>query len=103
MLFSQLQEKDFVNRREELAALSTRVLQADRGRARSVVLSGPRGVGKTELLKHLFSRLFWKQDRIAPFQFTVNPALLSATAFSKSYLCRFLCQRLAFEKREQAL
>jgi anti-sigma regulatory factor (Ser/Thr protein kinase) len=103
MLFSQLQENDFVDRREELADLSSGVLQADRGRARSVVLSGPRGIGKTELLKHLFSRLFWKQDRVAPFQFTVNPALLSAAAFSKSYLCRFLCQRLAFEKREQAL
>jgi anti-sigma regulatory factor (Ser/Thr protein kinase) len=103
MLFSQLQEKDFVDRREELEGLSARVLQADRGRARSVVLSGPRGIGKTELLKHLFSRLFWKQDRIAPFQFTVNPAALSAAAFSKTYLCRFLCQRLAFEKREQAL
>ena len=103
MLFSQLQGNDFVDRREELEDLSARVLQADRGRARSVVLSGPRGGGKTELLKHLFGRLFWKQDRVAPFQFTVNPALLSATAFSKSYLCRFLCQRLAFDKREQAL
>src|SRR5512143_1702893 len=66
MLFSQLQEKDFVDRREELDGLSARVLQADGGRARSVVLSGPRGIGKTELLRHLFGRLFWKQDRVAP-------------------------------------
>jgi serine/threonine-protein kinase RsbW len=103
MLFSQLQEKYFVDRRKELAGLSARVLQADGGRARSVVLSGPRGIGKTELLRRLFGWLFWKQDRVAPFQFTVNPALLSASAFSKAYLCGFLCQRLAFEKREQAL
>ena len=103
MLFSQLQEKDFVDRREELDGLSARVLQADGGHARSVVLSGPRGIGKTELLRHLFGRLFWKQERVAPFQFTVNPALLSAAAFAKAYLCRFLCQRLAFQKREQAL
>lgn len=103
MLFSQLQEKDFADRREELAGLTARVLRADGGIARSVVLSGPRGVGKTELLRYLFGQLFWKQDRVAPFQFTVNPALLSAAAFAKAYLCRFLCQRLAFQKREQAL
>ncbi|MGE5174711.1 MAG: ATP-binding protein [Betaproteobacteria bacterium] len=103
MLFSQLQEKDFVDRQEELDGLSARVLQADGGRAQSVVLSGVRGIGKTELLRHLFGRLFWKQERIAPFQFTVNPAVLSAAAFAKTYLCRFLCQRLAFQKREQAL
>jgi serine/threonine-protein kinase RsbW len=103
MLFSQLQEKDFVDRQEELDGLFARVLQADGGRARSVVLSGPRGIGKTELLSHLFGRLFWKQERVAPFQLTVNPALLSAAAFAKAYLSRFLCQRLAFQKREQAL
>src|SRR5512147_1284016 len=103
MLFSQLQEKDFVDRREELAGLSARVLQADGGIARSVALSGPHGIGKTELLRHLFGRLFWKQDRVAPFHLAVNPALLSAAAFAKAYLCRFLCQRLAFQKREQAL
>src|SRR5512146_1709019 len=103
MLFSQLQEKDFIDRREELDGLSARVLQADGGRARSVVLSGPCGIGKTELLRHLFGRLFWKQDRVAPFQINVNPSLLSAAAFAKAYLCRFLCQRLAFGKREQAL
>jgi len=38
-----------------------------------------------------------------PFLYSVNPALLSVTAFSKSYLSRFICQRLAFEKKEQAL
>src|SRR5512147_1445855 len=103
MLFSQLQEKDFVDRREELAGLSARVLRADGGRARSVMLSGPCGIGKTELLRHLFGRLFWKQDRVAPFQINVNPSLLSAAAFARVYLCRFLCQRLAFQKREQAL
>ena len=103
MPFSALQNKDFLGRQEELTALYTRILRADMGAAQSVVLSGSRGIGKTELLKQLFGMLFWKQDRVAPFYYVVNPALLSASTFSKTYLIQFLYQRLAFEKKEQSL
>ncbi len=103
MPFSALQEKDFVGRQEELAALTKRVVLAHGGQARSAVLSGHRGTGRTELLKQLFGRLFWSHDRAAPFYYSVNPALLSAQDFSRNYLTRFLCQRLAYEKKEQAL
>jgi serine/threonine-protein kinase RsbW len=103
MPFSVLQEKDFVGRQEELAALTRRFVLAHGGQARSAVLSAPRGMGRTELLKQLFGRFFWKQDRVAPFYYTVNPALLSVQDFSRNYLTRFLCQRLAYQKKEQAL
>ncbi len=103
MLPSTLQESDFFGREAELADLSRRALLADRGLAQNAVLAGPRGMGKTELLKQLFAYLFWKQERIAPFYYAVNPALLTASAFSKSYLTQYLCQRLAFEKKEQSL
>jgi serine/threonine-protein kinase RsbW len=103
MPFNALQEKDFFGRLPEQADLLKRVLQADRGQARSAVLSGQRGVGKTELLKRLFGRLFWTQDQVAPFWYSVNPALLSIKAFSKTYLFRFICQRLAFTKKDQSL
>lgn len=103
MPFSSLQKKDFFGRKEEQASLFKRVLQAESGQGQSTVLSGRRGAGKTEMLKQLFGQLFWKQDRVAPFLYSVNPALLSVTAFSKIYLSRFICQRLAFEKKEQSL
>jgi serine/threonine-protein kinase RsbW len=103
MPFSSLQKKDFLGREEGQANLYKRVLQAESHQAQSVVLSGRRGIGKTELLKQLFGQLFWAQDRVAPFFYTVNPALLSVLAFSKTYLIQFLCQRLAFEKKEQSL
>jgi anti-sigma regulatory factor (Ser/Thr protein kinase) len=103
MLFSSLKESEFFDRQEELSNLYKKVLNAESGQARNTVLAGHRGIGKTELLKQLFSRLFWKQNRVAPFFYTVNPASLSVTAFSKSYLISFLCQRLAFPKKEQAL
>ena len=103
MLFSALQEQDFFGRAEVLAGLSRRFLQVGKGMAQSAVLSGPHGIGKTELLKQLFGSLFWRQERVAPFYYAVNPAMLSAAAFSKNYLTRYLCQRLAFEKKEQPL
>ncbi|MCK9417920.1 MAG: ATP-binding protein [Nitrospirae bacterium] len=103
MPFNSLQEKDFIGRLQEQANLFKRVLLAEKGQARSAVLSGQRGIGKTELLKHLFGQLFWKQDRVVPFWYSVNPALLSVTDFSKNYLARFICQRLAFPKKDQAL
>ena len=103
MPFSSLQQKDFFGRQIDLPGLSKRVLRADSGQAHSIVLCGRRGIGKTELLKHLFGRLFLNQDRIVPFLYTVNPALLSVTAFSRSYLSKFICQRLAFEPKDQSL
>jgi anti-sigma regulatory factor (Ser/Thr protein kinase) len=103
MPFSSLQKKDFFGRQTELTGLYKRVLQADSGQAQSVVLSGRLGIGKTELLKQLFGQLFWNQDRTIPFLYTVNPALLSVPTFSKSYLSQFICQRLAFEKKDQSL
>ncbi len=103
MPFSALQETEFFGRKEELVGLARRLLREDGDAAQSAVLSGPRGIGKTELLKQLFGYLFWRQDRVVPFYYTVNPALLSAAAFSKDYLTRYLCQRLAFEKKEQFL
>lgn len=103
MSFSGLQEADFFGRTEELDRLLHNVDAAVGGKARSFVVSGPRGIGKTELLRQLFGNLFWKQERVVPFYYRPNPALLSATAFSLDYLTRYLCQRLAFEKKEQSL
>ncbi len=103
MPFNALPTHDFFGRQDERAGLARRVLHADDGQAQSAVLSGRRGIGKTELLRQVYGHLFWKQDRVAPFLYTVSPALLSLPAFSKSYLVRFLCQRLAFQKKEQTL
>jgi anti-sigma regulatory factor (Ser/Thr protein kinase) len=103
MLSQTLQHQDFIGREDELSTLYTKLIGAHAGKAESAVLSGPRGIGKTELLKQLFGILFWKQDGVTPFYYTVNPALLSAEAFSRSYLITFLCQKLAFETKEQSL
>jgi anti-sigma regulatory factor (Ser/Thr protein kinase) len=102
MSFGMLQESDFFGRTEELSALLTAVTASAKGQGRSVVLTGPPGIGKTELLKQLFGHLYWKQEQVVPFYYKVNTALLSVPSFSKDYLTQFLCQHLAFVYREQS-
>ncbi len=103
MPFNALKDSDFIGRQDELAILMQRTLLAESGMARSLVLSGPRGIGKTELTKQLFNHLFWRQDRVAPFYYSVNPASLSIAAFAKHYLAQFIRQRIAFENKDQGL
>lgn len=96
-------ENEFFGRKEELKVLHQTALEAEKGNAQSFWLAGPRGIGKTELLKQMFNCLFWKQNNIAPFYYAVNNALLSVTDFSRDYLTRYISQRLSFEKKEAAL
>jgi predicted ATPase len=103
MPISTLREKDFLGRSEELSDLYHRSLDVERGIARRIFLAGARGIGKTEFLSQLYNRLFWTQDKVAPFYYSANNAILCAADFSKDYLTQFLCQRLAFEKKEQSL
>lgn len=98
-----LQEKDFVGRTEELEFLRQRALDAEKGNAQSLFLAGDSGIGKTELVKQLFNYLFWKQGRTVPFYYSVNNAVLSAKDFSRDYLSKFICQRLALENKEASL
>ena len=93
----------FLGRREELQALYQRACAAGTGACESVLLAGSRGTGKTALLRHFAGYLFWKQDRVVPFLYPGNAALLGVADFSRDYLAAFLRQRLAFERRDQAL
>jgi len=103
MPINALQEEGFIGRRDALQDLHRWALDAERGTGRSIALAGAPGIGKTELLKQFFTHLFWKQDAIAPFYYTASSAILSVPLFARDYLTRFLCQRLAFENKEESL
>ena len=90
-------------REEELQRLYRRCLAAGSPAAESLLLAGDLGMGKTALLRQLGLQLFWKQERVVPFRYSVNSALLEMLDFSRDYLRAFLRQRLAFDERDQAL
>jgi serine/threonine-protein kinase RsbW len=93
----------FIGRREELQALSRRIREAGTPAGESMFLAGERGVGKTALLRQLAAHLFWKQDRIVPFLYPVNAAVLECGEFARDYVAAFMRQRIAFSNRDQAL
>jgi hypothetical protein len=103
MPFKTLAEKDFIGRNHELNSLYNLSSEVKHGNAISIFLSGQRGTGKSELVKQLFSLLFWRQDEVVPFFYSVNPAFLSINDFSKDYLNRFIRQWLAFQKKDVSL
>lgn len=103
MALRSLPEKDFLGRKDELTTLHRIALEVAKGITQSSFLSGHRGIGKTELLKQLYNHLFWKQEMIAPFYYCVNNGLLSVSDFSIDYLSQYICQRLAFEKKDVSL
>jgi len=103
MPINALHEEGFIGRRDALQDLHRWALDAEKGSGQSIVLAGSPGIGKTELLKQFFTHLFWKQDAIAPFYYSVSSAILSVPLFARDYLTRFLCQRLAFENKEESL
>ena len=98
MPFSALAEGSFIGRDRALADLALLAVQP--GRPRSQLISGPHGVGKTELLRQLYTLLFWKQDTVTPFLYTVPPAFAD---LAHDYLVRFLCQWFGFDRRDQSL
>jgi len=103
MPFRTLAEEDFIGRERELGSLYRISSELRKGIAASIFLSGQNGIGKTELLSQMFTALLRKQDEVAPFFYTVNPALVSAEDFSMDYLSRFVRQRLAFQKKDTSL
>ena len=95
--------KNFFGRNNELDVLKGVASEALAGDATDVFLSGKWGVGKTELLKHLFNHLFWKHNYVIPFFYTINSSCISIEDFSRDYLNEFLLQSLAYLKKDYSI
>jgi len=103
MLDSALLEKDFIGRKRETEILFELYSEVKRGIATSIFLSGQPGVGKTELLRQIYRLLFQNQYEVVPFFYSINPAIVSLPDFSTDYLTKFICQWIAFRKKDISL
>ena len=66
------------------------------------VLATP-GAGASELLRHVFDRLFGEQANVVPFYFQIGPTLATAHDVAESFLNEFIRQLVAFRRREPEL
>ena len=103
MPFKAIPHTDFVNRDRELEQLRRLADFAAGPAAYNVIVDGPRGIGKTELLKQLYGRLFRENKGAIPFYYPFQRATLQPGSFSKDYVHRFVRQVLAFVRREPGL
>ncbi len=103
MPLREFTSKHFSGRKNEIDILQSIASLASSGDANSIILSGKRGIGKTELLKHLFNELFNRQNSTIPFFYTVKTSFASLEIFSEDYLSNFILQSLAFILKDSTL
>src|SRR5215210_1538576 len=99
-ILSRLPRDEFFDRETESAALHS--FAVSRRGAIALVLGVPR-VGKTELLRKTFDRLFSEGGDVAPFYYALKPYAVEAEKFARDYLSQFLAQLIAFRRSDARL
>ena len=66
------------------------------------ILATP-GAGASELLRHVYDRLFEEHLNLVPFYFQIGPTLATAQDVAESFLHEFIRQLVAFSRREPEL
>jgi serine/threonine-protein kinase RsbW len=106
-ILSRLPDEDFAGREIELAqvlALARTAAQtsARMPRPNALLLGGPR-VGKTEILRKCFDRLFNEGGEPLPFYYAVQRSCLDPERFARDYFSQFLAQFIAFRRNDPKL
>lgn len=75
----------------------------ERHLAGNILLEGPGGIGKTELLKQLYRIVYWDDAHMVPFYYAFRSAALRADIFAQDYLNQFIRQYLSFLNKDPAM
>ncbi len=102
-LLNVLPDQEFFFRETEVRQLFHAGLDVTRSQQSSVYLGGKRKVGKTEILKRVYNRLFWEQESVIPFFHAFPKSIISAEAFCREYFLRSLLQFVGFLRRDAKL
>lgn len=98
-VLSRLSDNEFFDRKAELDRLCS---LASAG-SRTALLLGDARVGKTELLRKCFDRLFDIGASSAPVYYSFKSYLLDAEKFSRDFLSQFLSQHIALSRGDARL
>ncbi|GEM_PF-219207 len=72
-------------------------------RASNALVSGPPRVGKTELLRKVFDRLFNEGSEVVPIYYSFREPCRRAERFARDYLSQTLAQFIAFRRDDPRL
>ncbi len=69
----------------------------------SCFLSGTRKSGRTEILKRVYTRLFWEQEAVVPFFYSLPKSLSCARTFCREYFFRACLELVGFLRKDPSL
>jgi serine/threonine-protein kinase RsbW len=106
-ILSRLPDDDFAGRELELARVEALARTAPQAPARdnrsnALLLGAPR-VGKSEILRKCFDRLFNEGGEALPFFYAVSRSCLDPEKFARDYFSQFLAQFVAFRRNDPKL
>lgn len=99
-VLSRLSDDEFFGRTSELRQIYS---LATARRATNALVLGPPRVGKTEVLRKSFDRLFREGGEVAPIYYSLNAYNLDPEPFARDYLSQFLAQFIAFRRSDSRL
>lgn len=104
-ILSHVAAADFVGRNVELDRL-LRHAQGETGsqqqHAGLLLLSAP-ATGSSELLRQVYDRLFYEQDKIIPFYFAFSRTGMTVREWASDFLRTFLLQTVSFRRNDAKL
>jgi serine/threonine-protein kinase RsbW len=106
-ILSRLRDEEFIDRDVEVSAVCTLARTGSKGLtlgfAREALLLGAPRVGKTEILRKSFDRLFSEGGEVIPIYYSLSRSCLDPARFASDYLSQFLIQFAAFRRNEPGL
>ena len=102
-IFPTIPERDFYGRDDIIEELYNLATYPEAGRSNNIYLYGRRKIGKTEILRRVYNRLFWKQDKTIPFYYSFPERGINIYELCRDFLSSFLRQYVAFIKKDTTL
>src|SRR2546427_10916711 len=106
-ILSRLPDEEFIDREAELARVCSLAQTGregpPRGSAGNVLMLGAPRVGKSEILRKRFDRLFNMGGKVIPIYYALRRSCLDPETFAGDYFAQFLAQFVAFKSNDPGL
>ena len=105
-ILSRIRDEEFIDREVEVArvcALAQTGRESQRGLPSNALLLGAPRVGKSEIMRKSFDRLFNMGGEVIPIYYSLRRSCLDPDRFAGDYFAQFLAQFVAFKRNDLAL